>query len=361
MAEIYPVIEDLKKHIKQAIPTGMKYSIYEKAELFILQIISKDGKTVQEDAIWKIGYHGYLHQDVEKESRETTINELKKQVDKIFDEIKEENGEEVNYILKIKKTPYDNPVTSPEEFQKLNLREYFPKCNMGLYYVILSKYKLKYIPELTKKIQEMNNANELMGYRQSIWKRYQYLLFLTKQIEEVTKKYSGNDSVFICSCFAYNFIVLLYSILDSLGWMINYWYRFGFKEDLPSRFGVSLLETKGNYNKQFFSKLAIGYPKLHSYISDNVNQEWISYLKEFRDVIQHRRPVELFPANVEGVSFVAIEIEPGVVNSKFKGDKYKDLKKKYGRDSDEINDFCSTHLEKITEIIVTVFKHLLSM
>ncbi len=256
------------------------------------------------------------------------------------------------FLLKIKK--FDYPMKgSSERFRYTT--------NFCGYYLDQRKAKLIHFQDLFKLAEkfEEKRMNSIRMYIDSIWTRYEYILFNKNQIDEIHNNCDiDNDSQFLIECFLYNFIILTYSILDSLAWIIHHWY------------GLSLHKQQITLNFTDKDKLKKGIRQSNSVMADfleqDIIQKWIQYLQEYRDQIQHRHKVHVMPEEGPNYKRMVIERKPGLhqfyPNLSFNSfeEAYMPVWQEHGDTMQPVLDFCNEHFNKITEVIEFVSSYLKS-
>lgn len=253
---------------------------------------------------------------------------------------------ENTFLLKIKK--YDYPMNgSTERF----------RCTTNFCGYYLDKRKAKLINfdclfNLAEKFEE-KRTNSIRMYVDSIWTRYEYILFNKDQIESIHQNCDiDNDSQFLIECFLYNFIILTYSILDSLGWIIHHWYSLSLpKQQITLNF----------FEKDKFKiKIRENNTVLADLLESSDFQKWVQYLQEYRDQIQHRQKVHVMPEEGPGYKRMVIERKPGLCQfypnlscNSFE-EAYMPVIEKHGEMMQPVLEFCEEHFNKITNIIEQV-------
>jgi len=209
--------------------------------------------------------------------------------------------------------------------------------------------------ELAKLFDE-KRKNSLWGYITSSWTRFEYVLFAKDQINKVHKTPINNNSQFLIETFMYNFIITLYSLLDSLAWIIHHWYKL----NLP-RMQITLnFSSKDELKK----KIQLLNKPLADYLEKGDIQDWINYIQDYRDCIQHRQRVQIMPEYNETLGYkrMVIELKPGLhqfyPNLSYDSfeEAYMPVWEKYGTTMEPVNDFCDKHFSKLLGIIENVSK-----
>jgi len=255
-------------------------------------------------------------------------------------------SKENTFLLKIKK--YDYPMKGSTDRCKYT-------TNFCGYYLEQRKLKLIHFQDLFKLAEkfEEKKKNSLREYINSVWVRFEYVLFNKDQIKKIHDGCDiDNDSQFLIECFIYNFIILSYSLLDSLAWIIHHWYD------------LSLHRLQITLNFRDKDKLKKKIRQLNGDLAEFLEQDeiqnWVQTLQEYRDQIQHRQKVHVMPEEGPDYKRMVIERKPGLCGfyPNFKHDKFEEaympVWEKHGNLMQPVLEFCDEYFEQITEIIENV-------
>lgn len=225
-------------------------------------------------------------------------------------------------------------------------------CNFCYHYHLLTEERLSPIKPLKDKMFQDKDSN-LFRFHESIIVRFQQMLLLKDLITQATTRYQDNDAQFLAQTFTYSFIITAYSILDSLAWYIYY------KRNLKSMNKMQITLNWNDKTKDKFKKELIKVdPQLYAKLSDSKVQEWINFVQMYRDTIQHRGLVSLFPVDDrnKGTKYIGIELSPELNGYDFQESRHgmsaDELKvyQNFGTTFENVNDFIikiEVNLEKL--------------
>lgn len=230
--------------------------------------------------------------------------------------------------------------------------------NFSGYYTDICKRNLPYFHGLNLKLTqfEEKRKNSLSGYINSTWSRYEYALFLSDSIIKINAESRiDNDSQFLIETYTYNFIITVYSILDSLAWIVNHWYLFDLHR---MKVTLNFYETS---KQKLLKKVKTKNEALFNYLSFTKTQDWINYLQEYRDQIQHRSKLHIIP---QDSSHMVIELKPGLCEfyPNLENESFEVMcaqtSSQHGDIFQPIDVFCKNHINQITKLIERISRML---
>ena len=247
---------------------------------------------------------------------------------------------------------------------KIDKRHHDTK-NLWLYYndVVYTRCDIPtYSPDYDKR---KGDPAYFMEFYDSLRKRLGLLYANYDWIKELYSKEKHNDIYFLLSYFVPNFIILNYSIIENIAWMLVYFYDLPFSlntngnRTINNKTIYGRLKVSMKPNSQFIKEIKEENTTIHNYLITPDFQKFEEDLRGFRDLIQHRHKINFIHCgDATGKKFNEIEYdikipkEPSFLFSDLMGKHNQKEDNKY---SENLLEFCQRniiHTENLVKFIM---------